>query len=52
MLAYILLGKSLIQSNQAEKAKAILEKALDLAEEQQHDEPKNEIITLLEHYKR
>lgn len=51
MLAYILLGKSLIQSNQAEKAKAILEKALDLAEEQQHDEPKNEIITLLEHYK-
>ena len=41
MLAHILLGKSLIQSQQADKAEAVLEKALELAEEQNHDDPKN-----------
>ena len=51
MLAHILLGKSLIQSQQAEKAKAVLEKALELAEEQNHDDPKNEILGLLEDFK-
>ena len=51
MLAHILLGKSLLQSNQADKAKAILEKALDLAVEQNHDDPKNEILALLEQFK-
>jgi hypothetical protein len=51
MLAHILLGKSLLQSNQADKAKAILEKALDLAVEQNHDDPKNEILALLEPFK-
>ena len=51
MLAHILLGKSLIQSQQADKAKAVLEKALELAEEQNHDDPKNEILGLLEGFK-
>ena len=51
MLAHILLGKSLIQSQQAYKAKTVLEKALELAKEQNHDDPKNEILGLLEHFK-
>ena len=51
MLAYILLGKSLIHCNQANKAKGILEKALKLAIEQNHDDPKSEILGLLDHFK-
>ena len=52
MLAHILLGKSLLQSQQMDKAKEILEKALELAVDQEHDDPKNEILALLEHFKR
>ena len=51
MLAHILLGKSLLHSNQADEAKKILEKALKLAIDQNHDDPKNEILALLEHFK-
>lgn len=51
MLAHILLGKSLLQSKQMDKAKEILEKALRLAIDQNHDDPKDEILALLDHFK-
>ncbi len=51
MLAYILLGKSLLQCKQADKAIGVLEKALKLAVDQNHDDPKNEILGLLENFK-
>ena len=34
-----------------DEAKKILEKALKLAIDQNHDDPKNEILALLEHFK-
>lgn len=51
MLAHILLGKSLLQSKQMDKAKEILEKALRLSIDQNHDDPKDEILALLDHFK-
>lgn len=47
MLAQILLGKSLIATNQAEEAKPVLETALHLAIEQQHETPEAEVRALL-----
>ena len=39
------------KKKQADEAKKILEKALKLAIDQNHDDPKNEILALLEHFK-
>lgn len=48
MLPRILLGKSLLQLGQADRAKLILEHALQLAVSQHHDEPAEELRSILE----
>ena len=48
MLAQILLGKAYLQTGQYNEAKASLTKALDLAIEQKHEDPKTEILKLLD----
>ena len=48
MLARILLGKAYLQTGQYNEAKASLTKALDLAIEQKHEDPKTEILKLLD----
>lgn len=47
MLPRILLGKALLQENQSEAAKRILEKALELAIIQHHDDPAAELREIL-----
>ncbi|MGB1128267.1 MAG: molecular chaperone DnaJ [Opitutales bacterium] len=47
MLPRILLGKALIQDKRADEATAILEDALKLAIEQQHDDPAEELRHIL-----
>ena len=47
MLARILLGKSLIETNRLAEAKSCLEIALDLAIQQNHEDPETEILKLL-----
>ena len=47
MLARILLGKSLIETNRLAEAKSCLEIALDLAIQQNHKDPETEILKLL-----
>lgn len=48
MLPRILLGKALLQHGQADLAKRILEHALQLAVSQHHDEPAEELRSILE----
>lgn len=48
MLPRILLGKALLQHEQADSAKPILEHALQLAVSQHHDEPAAELRDILE----
>ena len=48
LLNKILLGKSLIETNQLAEAKSCLEIALDLAIQQNHEDPKTEVLQLLE----
>jgi predicted Zn-dependent protease len=48
MLPRILLGKALLQHGQADRAKLILEHALQLAVSQHHDEPAKELRSILE----
>lgn len=48
MLPRILLGKALLQHDQADAAKPILEDALELAISQHHDEPAAELRNILE----
>lgn len=47
MLPRILLGKALITNARAEEAKPILEDALQLAIDQRHDEPVEELRNIL-----
>ena len=47
MMARILLGKCYLQLDQRPEARACLEQALNLAVEQQHEDPENEIRALL-----
>ena len=47
MMPRILLGKILLQLGQREKALPVLNDALQLAVEQQHDEPERELRALL-----
>ncbi len=48
MLPRILLGKALLQQGEAETAKPVLIKALELAVAQHHDEPAEELRDILE----
>lgn len=48
MIPQILLGKAFIALNQKEEAVPYLEKALDLAREQKHEDPETEVLGLLE----
>jgi hypothetical protein len=48
MLPRILLGKALFANKRAEEAKPILEEALQLAIEQHHDDPAEELRCILE----
>lgn len=48
MHAHILLGKALLELNKTEEAQFILKRALQLAIEQNHEDPKNELIKLLQ----
>jgi len=48
MLPRILLGKALLQHGQTDLAKRILEHALQLAVSQHHDEPAEELRSILE----
>jgi predicted Zn-dependent protease len=48
MLPRILLGKALLDNAQAQTAKPILETALQLAIEQHHDDPAEELRAILE----
>ncbi|MGB0743551.1 MAG: molecular chaperone DnaJ [Opitutales bacterium] len=48
MLPRILLGKALTTEGRAEEAKPILTNALQLAVEQKHDDPAEELRSLLE----
>ena len=47
MLPRILLGKALLQNGQSDQAKPILENALKLAIEQNHEGPEGELKALL-----
>ena len=47
MLPRILLGKALLQIGQSEQARPVLENALQLAIEQHHEGPTEELHTLL-----
>jgi len=47
MLPRILLGKALLQDGKMEQAKPILENALQLAIEQHHESPQDELRALL-----
>jgi Flp pilus assembly protein TadD len=47
MMAWILLGKTLLQLGRREDAKPPLEKALQLAREQHHEDPERELRALL-----
>lgn len=47
MMARILLGKLLLQLNQRDEAKAMLEAALKLAVDQHHEDPERELRALL-----
>lgn len=47
MLPRILLGKGLLQEKQLEEAKPILERALELAVDQHHDDPAAELREIL-----
>lgn len=47
MLARILLGKALLQLNRREAARRWLDEALQLAIEQQHEDPEAEVRALL-----
>ena len=47
MLPRILLGKALLQNGQSDQAKLILENALQLAIEQNHEGPEGELKALL-----
>jgi predicted Zn-dependent protease len=48
MMARILLGKSLLRLGRRDEAKASLEAALQLALDQQHEDPERELRALLE----
>ncbi|RCL30198.1 MAG: molecular chaperone DnaJ [Puniceicoccaceae bacterium] len=48
MQAHILLGKALLEIKNSEEAQAILEQALQLAIEQNHEDPKSELLGLLQ----
>ena len=48
MLPRILLGKALLANQQEAQAKPILEKALELAIDQHHDDPAEELRAILE----
>lgn len=50
MLPRILLGKALLELKQPEEARPVLEKALQLAIEQEHEDPEAEVRGLLEHF--
>lgn len=47
MMAHILLGKALLRAQRLSQAKVALEKSLQLAIKQHHEEPQEEIQTLL-----
>ena len=47
MLPRILLGKAMLADGQDDNAKPILETALRLAVEQHHDDPANELRSIL-----
>ncbi|MND03160.1 hypothetical protein D3C83_228480 [compost metagenome] len=47
MMARILLGKLLLQSGRRDEARPHLEEALQLAVDQQHEEPEHELRALL-----
>ena len=47
MLARILLGKAWLQAGEPARARPILERALELAEEQHHEDPAEELRELL-----
>ena len=47
MLPRILLGKAMLADGQDDNAKPILEAALQLATEQHHDDPANELRSIL-----
>lgn len=47
MMARIILGKALLEIDQNEQAKPILEKALQLAHEQHHEDPAEELTQIL-----
>tara|TARA_B100001778_G_C18559751_1_gene617218 strand:+ start:1185 stop:1496 length:312 start_codon:yes stop_codon:yes gene_type:complete len=48
MLPRILLGKAMIELGALKSANSVLKQALDLAIDQNHEDPKNEILKLLE----
>jgi len=50
MLPRILLGKQLLATNRRAEAKALLEDALRLAQEQNHDDPAEELRSLLSQF--
>lgn len=50
MLPRILLGKALLQNSSADKARPILEEALQLAVDQHHDDPAAELRDILEDF--
>lgn len=48
MVAHIMLGKALMEMGRVEEARPIFETALQLAVEQQHEDPEAELHALLE----
>ena len=48
MVAFILLGKALVDLGRSDEARLIFESALGLAIEQQHEDPEAELRALLE----
>lgn len=50
MLPRILLGKALIENSRSEEAESILRAALQLAVEQRHDEPAEELRHILDDF--
>lgn len=48
MHAHILLGKALLEMKNIDEAQAILKRALQLAIEQNHEDPKNELLKLIQ----
>jgi predicted Zn-dependent protease len=48
MVAYIMLGKALVDLGRSNEARPIFESALQLAIEQQHEDPEAELRALLE----